>query len=161
MLALSAALVAGLTGVRRRAPDADTRTGDPPSPGATEPPEPEINLAGTATENQPYFDQVNVATVQAGGRDGRSFIDGLVAAGYSKELMEVTPDRTSINAQADNYQFSVRLNGTCLVGQYGAAGYASYAGPVLADGQLPRRHHATHRLVAARLRPSARTERET
>jgi hypothetical protein len=49
--------------------------------------------------------------------------------------MEVTPDRTSINAQADNIQFSVRLNGTCLVGQFGGAGYASYAGPLLADGR--------------------------
>ncbi len=106
-----------------------------PSPGATEPAEPQINLSGTATENRPYFDLVNLATVQAGGSDGRSFIDALAAAGYSKELMEVTPDRTSINAQVDNYQFSVRLNGTCLIGQYGVAGYASYAGPVLADGR--------------------------
>ena len=134
VLTLSAALVAGLTGCVGE-PPLPTPAPVTPSPGATEAPEPEINLAGTATENQPYFDQANIATVQAGGRDGRSFIDGLVAAGYSKELMEVTPDRTSINAQADNYQFSVRLNGTCLVGQYGVAGYASFAGPVLADGK--------------------------
>jgi hypothetical protein len=106
-----------------------------PSPGESSPPKPEIVLNGTAAENQPYFDQVNLATIETGGVDGRSFIDGLIDGGYSKETMEVTPDRTTINAQADNIQFSVRLNGTCLVGQYGGAGYASYAGPLLADGR--------------------------
>ena len=133
VLALSAALAAGLTGCAS-GPPMPTPTGALTSPGQTAPPEPEINLAGTATQNQPYFDQVNGATFLAGGRDGRAFIDGLVAAGYSKELMELTPDRTSINAQADNFQFSVRLNGTCLIGQFGSAEYASYAGPALADG---------------------------
>jgi hypothetical protein len=106
-----------------------------PSPGQTTPAVPEINLNGTATENQPFFDQVNIATIAAGGIDGRSFIDALVAAGYSKGAMEVTPDRTTVNAQNDNIQFSVRLNGTCLLGQYGTQGYASYAGPLLADGR--------------------------
>lgn len=105
------------------------------SPGESAAPEPEIELNGTATENRPYFDKVNLATIETGGVDGRSFIDGLVDGGYSKESMEVTPDRTTINAQADNIQFSVRLNGTCLIGQYGGAGYASYAGPLLADGR--------------------------
>jgi hypothetical protein len=134
VVALASGLVAGLAGCTPTAP-MPTPTPVTPSPGATAPPEPAIDLAGTATENRPFFDQVNIATVEAGGRDGRSFIDGLVDAGYSKELMEVTPDRTSINAEVDNFQFSVRLNGTCLVGQYGSAGYASYAGPVLADGR--------------------------
>jgi hypothetical protein len=105
------------------------------SPGESVAPEPEIELNGTATENRPYFDKVNLATIETGGVDGRSFIDGLVDGGYSKEAMEVTPDRTTINAEADNIQFSVRLNGTCLIGQYGGAGYASYAGPLLADGR--------------------------
>ena len=134
VLALSSALAAGLTGCTG-GPPMPTPTAAPPSPGETAPSEPEINLAGTATENKPFFDQVNAATFQAGGRDGRSFIDGLVAAGYSKELMEVTSDRTSINAEADTFQFSVRLNGTCLVGQFGGTGYASFAGPLLADGK--------------------------
>jgi len=133
VVALSATLVTGLTACVS-GPPMPTPAPFTPSPGATAPSEPEINLAGTAAENQPYFDQVNIATVQAGGRDGRAFIDALVAAGYPKDQMEVTPDRTSINAQADNYQFSVKLNGTCLIGQYGVSSYASFTGPVLADG---------------------------
>ena len=135
-LALAAALATGLSACvgapPAPIPPANTVS---PSPGETAPPEPEIKLNGTATENQPYFDQVNLATITTGNLDGRSFIDALVASGYSKEAMEVTPDRTTVNAQADNIQFSVRLNGTCLVGQYGGAGYASYAGPLLADGR--------------------------
>jgi len=106
-----------------------------PTPGATAPAEPQLDLTGSAAANQPYFDQVNIATVDAGGRGGRAFIDGLVAAGYPKAAMEVTPDRTSINAEADNYQFAIRLGGTCLIGQYGVAGYASTTGKLLADGR--------------------------
>lgn len=135
-LALATALGAGLTACAP-SPAMPTPTTSP-SPGETTPAGPavpEIDLNGTATENRPFFDQVNLATIESGTVDGRSFIDGLVIAGYSKEAMEVTPDRTSINAQADNIQFSVRLNGTCLIGQYGGAGYASYAGPLLADGR--------------------------
>jgi hypothetical protein len=131
--ALAAFLVGGLSACTP-GPAMPTPT-TTPTPGSSEPPEPEINLNGTATENRPYFDTVNLATIATGTTDGRSFIDGLVAGGYSKEAMEVTPDRTTINAQADNIQFSVRLNGTCLVGQFGSAGYASYAGPLLADGR--------------------------
>jgi hypothetical protein len=134
VVALAAGVVAGLTGCGGELP-MPTPAPVTPTPGATGPVEPEIDLAGTAAQNQPYFDQVNIATVQAGGRDGRAFIDALVAAGYSKESMELTPDRTSINAQADNYQFSVKLNDTCLIGQYGVSSYASFTGPVLADGR--------------------------
>ena len=128
-------LVAGLTacvgGPPAPTPTASAAT---PSPGETAPPEPAIDLGGTAAQNQEYFDQVNAATIATGLTDGRSFIDALVVAGYSKESMEVTPDRTTVNAQADNIQFSIRLNGTCLIGQYGGAGYASFAGPLLASG---------------------------
>jgi hypothetical protein len=132
-VAVSATLIAGVTGCVS-GPPMPTPAPVTPSPGASGPSEPEIDLAGTAADNQAYFDQVNGATFLSGGRDGRAFIDGLVAAGYSKDLMELTPDRTSINAQADNFQFSVLLNGTCLIGQFGSAQYASFTGPVLADG---------------------------
>ena len=138
--------------VRRRAPAADTRTGDP-EPGSD---------GGARAGDQPRRHGDREPALlrpgqhrdcsQAGGRDGRSFIDGLVAAGYSKEPMEVTPDRTSINAQADNYQFSVRLNGTCLVGQYGGGGLRELRRAGARRRQVPRRHHATHRLVARRRR---------
>jgi hypothetical protein len=115
---------------------------DTPEPGAsstaepTAPPEPELDPQGSAADNLPYFDEVNTALVALGGSlDGRSFIDNLVTAGFAKSAMEVTPDRTSINAQADQIQFSVRMNGTCLIGQYGGGTYNGVATQILADGK--------------------------
>jgi hypothetical protein len=106
------------------------------TPEPTTPPEPQLDPQGTATDNLPYFDKVNMALVEQGGSlDGRSFIDNLVAAGFAKSAMEVTPDRTSINAQADQIQFSVRVNGTCLIGQYGGGAYNGVAAAILADGK--------------------------
>jgi hypothetical protein len=105
------------------------------SPTPSPEPTPEIDLDGTAGQNQAYFDLVNQRLIAAGGNlGGRAFIDNLVAAGYPKGDMEVTPDRTSTGDAADNIQFSIRLNGTCLIGQYGNIGYASSFGPLLTTG---------------------------
>ncbi len=107
-----------------------------PSSAPSGPAAPEIDLDGSAVDNLPYFDQVNTALIAAGGAlDGRAFIDNLVAAGYPKTAMEVTPDRTAINGTANNIQFSVRLNGTCLIGQYGNIGYASTTVDLLSTGR--------------------------
>lgn len=107
-----------------------------PTPGETIPPEPQLDLNGTAAQNQGYFDQVNLALIAAGGSlDGAAFVNSLETAGYLKATMELTPDRTAANNASDNIQFSVRLNGTCLIGQYGNTGYSSTFGPQLADGR--------------------------
>lgn len=100
-----------------------------PTPSAT------IDLDGDAAQNLRYFDQVNKALVARGGTlDGRAFIDGLVAAGYPKSAMEVTPDKTTVDLDADNIEFSVRLGSTCLIGEYGNIGYASTTERVLSTG---------------------------
>jgi len=112
-----------------------------PTPTATETSSPvdetpTIDLDGTATDNKDYFDLVNNELITAGGAlDGRAFIDNLIAAGYPKSDMEVTNDRTAINGAADNIQFSIRLNGTCLIGQYGNIGYDSTAAALLTTGK--------------------------
>lgn len=98
--------------------------------------EPEIDLEGSARDNHEFFDIINAELIAAGGTlDGRAFIDNLVAVGYPKADLEVTPDRTAINIAADNIQFSVRLGGTCLIGQYGNIGYASTTADVLSTGR--------------------------
>jgi len=103
---------------------------------AVGPEEPELDLDGSASDNLAYFDVTNTTLVAAGGSlDGRAFIDNLVAAGFPKSDMEVTADRTAINLAADNVQFAVRLNGTCLIGQYGNIGYASTTADLLATGR--------------------------
>jgi hypothetical protein len=97
---------------------------------------PEIDLDGSAADNLEFFDLVNTELIAAGGAlDGRAFIDNLVAVGYPKADMEVTPDSTAINIAADNIQFAVRLNGTCLIGQYGNIGYASTTAELLSTGR--------------------------
>jgi hypothetical protein len=139
VIGLVAVLAAALSGCVDGAPTTPTATPTvtttPTSTPAPEP-DPEIDLGGTARQNQAFFDLVNQRLIAAGGTlDGRAFVDNLVAAGYPKADMEVTPDRTSINGAADNIQFSIRLGPTCLIGQYGNVGYASTFGTVLGTGR--------------------------
>ena len=118
--------------------DAPAPTPSPTSAPSTPagPEEPELDLDGSASDNLAFFDLTNTTLVAAGGAlDGRAFIDNLVAAGFPKSDLEVTADRTAINLAADNVQFAVRLNGTCLIGQYGNIGYASTTADLLATGR--------------------------
>lgn len=133
--ALAVALVGGLAGC---APD---RSLEPEPTVTTAAPQPEPTVAPTfdplltATENHGYFNAVNTKTVRADGEPlGRDFIDGLVDAGFPKAAMEVTFDKTAINLDADNVQFSVLIDGDCLVGQFGNVGYQSAVLPVLSTG---------------------------
>ncbi|WP_415853795.1 DUF6993 domain-containing protein [Sinomonas sp. G460-2] len=48
----------------------------------------------------------------------KTLTDALAAAGFSAGAMQRTADQTSANLQAPTLTVSVRLNGTCLVGQF-------------------------------------------
>lgn len=94
-----------------------------------------IDLGGTAEANLAYFDKANKALIAAGGTlNGRAFIDNLIEVGYPKSDLEVTSDSTAIGGAADNISFAIRLNGTCLIGQYGNIGYASTTAKLLGTG---------------------------
>ena len=114
-----------------------TPTPTPTSTASASPePDPEIDLEGSAIDNLAFFDLVNSELISTGAAlDGRTIIDNLVAAGYPKADMEVTPDNTAINLRADNIQFAIRLNGTCLIGQWGNIGYASTTAELLSTGR--------------------------
>jgi len=131
--ALAALVLAGCVDAPEPTP---TPTG-PPTEAPVQPAEPELDLEGTAADNLPYFDVVNTELISAtgGAIDGRAFIDNLVDAGFPKTDLEVTSDRTAINGAADNIQFAVRINGTCLLGQFGNVGYASTTAGLLATGR--------------------------
>jgi hypothetical protein len=108
-----------------------------PSGTATPPPEPDPVLipTGDAEANLPYFDLVNRRLLETVATpNGQQLVENLVAAGFSKADMEVTPDTTVGSEAAATIQFSVRANGTCLVGQTGAAGYNAVAEPMLGTG---------------------------
>jgi hypothetical protein len=137
-IALTLALAGCVPGAPTPVPTEDPASASPgapsPTPTAAEPPK--LNLAGTAGENLAYFRAVNLAYIKAGGAtDGRSLIDNLVDAGFPKVAMEVTPDRTTVNAQADQVQYSVRMNGTCLIGQFGGGRFNGTAQPLLASNK--------------------------
>lgn len=90
---------------------------------------------GTALENKPYFDLVNTTFFAANGSAlGRPIIDNLVAAGFSKADMQVTPDKTSIGVGSDSILFAVKIGDSCLLGQHGGGGYSSSVAAALTTG---------------------------
>jgi hypothetical protein len=87
----------------------------------------------SAEGQRPLFDATNedTATRLGTAAKGRDFIDALVAAGFDKTAMQLTPDATAIGLSADNIQFSVQIDEECMVGQYGNVGYASAILPAI------------------------------
>lgn len=114
--------------------------GDPtPTESPTEAPvAAELVPGGSAEENLPFFDATNRRSLEAapaGG--GRAMIDGLVAAGFPRENMELTADKTAIGLDAEAVEFSVLTRDGCLLGQIGGSvgDYASSIQPTLGTGR--------------------------
>ncbi|MDJ1113680.1 DUF6993 domain-containing protein [Microbacterium dauci] len=101
-----------------------TATAESVSPSPTPTLEP-----GSAEALRSTFTDV-VEAVWSDGRSvaGRDYIDALVAAGFERDAMQVTQDRTSVDDPADSIQFSVHIGEDCLVGQVGP----SVRGPIVA-----------------------------
>lgn len=135
VLALAGALVlAGCTATTPTPVPTASETAAAPTASAT-PSAPVLVVGGTAEENQPYFDMVNQEFFKTQGTgSSRAIVDNLVAAGFKKQDMEVTPDRTSIDLIVDSRIVSVRIKGECLIGDFQAAGIKSTVGPVLGTG---------------------------
>jgi hypothetical protein len=137
LLALGAvAVLSACTG----SPDAKPSTSvsssaTPKASSSASPAAPALDPNGTAEGNKDFFDSVIRAQIAANpGSEGRDFIDSLVAAGFTKADMQVTPDKTSIGRQADSILFSVKIGTSCLLGQNGGGGYSSSVAPALANG---------------------------
>lgn len=139
---LVAALAAGLAGC---APDRDATVPMPlpttPSSNTAAPtnepdPDPTLLPGGTALANRAYFDFVNNRLLAVNSNPaGQAIIDNLVAAGFDKAFMQVTPDKTAVlRGPADAIEFSVRLHDDCLVGEFAGGAYRSIIGPVVSDG---------------------------
>lgn len=138
--ALGLAITASLTGCVGGGSAQTTATATnaaSPSPTSTTPAVVEFHPGGTAQANRAFFDKVNNATLAAKPSAlGRDFIDALVAAGFTKTDMQLTPDTTTIGLKANSIQFSVQMGSSCLIGQNGAdaGGYSSQVTPVLGTG---------------------------
>ncbi|MBX3087322.1 MAG: hypothetical protein KF742_02430 [Cryobacterium sp.] len=103
------------------------------SPSASPAPQknPQLVPGGGAEQNKPYFDFVNQALIAKKRNPvGKEIIDNLVAAGFDKSKMEVTPDKTEVfRVNADAIEFSVLFEDACLIGEVSAQGYRSIIGP--------------------------------
>lgn len=81
---------------------------------------PTLVPTGSAAENLPLFaDVVRAVWTGPDQVSGRAYVDALVAAGFDKAAMQVTPDATTIGNPAESIEFSVRWGEDCLVGQVG------------------------------------------
>ena len=109
-----------------------------PTPVSTEPAVPAVPVmvaGGTAKENQPYFDKVNLDYFAANGTGtSLGIVESLASAGFRKQDLQVTADHTSIDLLADSIIVSVRLKGQCLIGDFQASGYKSIVAPILGTG---------------------------
>lgn len=108
-----------------------------PAPTATSAPDPVYIEGGTAEQNHVYFDYVNnlLGNGTAQG-NGRGIVDNLVAGGFTKADLEVTPDNTAIGLAVDAMVFSAKFGEECIVGQYSVSGgYSSTVSPVLSTGK--------------------------
>lgn len=114
------ALVTGPTaGTATPAPTA-TSTSAQPDAGAPEP-APEVYPDGTAADNLPVFTAVTARIWASEQRvSGRAYIDALAAAGFERDAMQVTEDRSTVGNPAESLQFSVAWgDDECLIGQVG------------------------------------------
>ncbi|WP_341954344.1 hypothetical protein [Salinibacterium sp. TMP30] len=111
-----------------------TEAASTPSPEAT-PTGPILRPGEAAAANRQFFDLINTKYHDANGQGaGRSIVDNLVANGFSKQDMEVTPDSTAIGLAADSIVVSVRIKGECLLGQFTPDNYVSSIEPLLGTG---------------------------
>ena len=132
---VSILLLAGLAGCVAQQPtpgptDAQSSAPAPsgsPSPSSSPTPQP----TGAAAEQERFDAAMADVLATNADPDGRTVIDTLVAAGFDKAAMELTPDTTAIGLDADSIQFSVRIGEECIVGQSGNVGYHSAVLPVL------------------------------
>jgi hypothetical protein len=137
----AAALAVALTGCTPSAAAPNTPRPSVPAVSPSSTPStpvaaPTYDPKGTASQNLAYFNVIGRTKIgNHPSIQGKAIVDDLVAAGFDKKAMEITPDKTSIGLAAWNIEFSVKINRTCLIGQAGNVGFNSFAAPLLASGK--------------------------
>ncbi|MFD5214999.1 DUF6993 domain-containing protein [Microbacterium sp. NPDC058345] len=106
------------TDVTSPTPSADAST---PAAEPEPAPAPALHPEGSAEDNEPLFSAVIDEVWASAERDaGRAYIDALTAAGFDRERMQLTADRSTVGNPAESIQFSVAWrDGQCLIGQTG------------------------------------------
>lgn len=103
-----------------RTPDVGAK--QPVAPPVAQTPDPAATFVpgGTAEQNLPIFAKVVTDQWAAGsGTNSAAYVDALVATGFDLAAMETTSSKTTIGNDVESLQFSVLIQGMCLVGQVG------------------------------------------
>jgi hypothetical protein len=90
---------------------------------------------GSATDNLPYMDYV--LTTAGAGKTLLGSVDAVTAledAGFFREAIEVTPDRTALNLEAESVTVAVLIDDECAIGQWSKQWYVSSVSPLLGSG---------------------------
>jgi hypothetical protein len=120
-LLLTALTLAACAPVDSSPAPTQSETGAPaptPTPTATPTPDPELVPGGTAGQNRPYFTFVLSTLVQASPQPASlEIVDTLVAAGFERAAMSITPEKTRVGDPADSILVAVIVSGQCLLGQ--------------------------------------------
>ncbi|PPG58394.1 hypothetical protein C5C27_10660 [Rathayibacter sp. AY2B7] len=114
-----AVCLSGCTSPSAPDPVVSSSTAEAPAPAESTAPVAFVP-GGTTEQNLPVFEQTLRAAAEPDPEvSGSSVVDALVAAGFSRESMQLTADETSVGLDADSVQVSVKLGESCLIGQYG------------------------------------------
>lgn len=69
-------------------------------------------------KNADLFNRTAAAVAASANPVGADFTNALAAVGFDKSAMQITADRTTINAVAPAIVFAVKVHEKCLLGQY-------------------------------------------
>jgi hypothetical protein len=143
--ALAVGLLAGCTAAPSASGPSDSTSSDAGSSGtstdspatsSTPKPPAAFRADGTALQNEAFFKSTVRAVLQKNhDSGGKPIVDALVKAGFAKKTLEVTPDKTSVGLDADNIEFSAKVNGGCIIGQSGNVGFSVITAPLLSTGR--------------------------
>ncbi len=116
----SVAVVAAVSLILTGCAAAPTETPVTPTPTSTVLSEksPEFDPDGSAAINKPYFDWVILTYLVGKPKyNDESLVSALVAAGFEKDSIEITPSTTGTNLAADSITVAVAMGDNCLIGQ--------------------------------------------
>jgi len=100
------------------APDGSPSASPTPTSTVSAEPMPVFLPEGDAQDNKTFFDRIlsGVATADQ-KQPGRAMVNALVRAGFRKKSIQLTPDRTRTDLEADSVIVAIRMGRSCLIGQ--------------------------------------------
>jgi hypothetical protein len=99
-------------------PDGSPSASPTPTSTVSAEPMPVFLPEGDAQDNKTFFDRIlsGVATAHQ-KQPGRAMVNALVRAGFRKKSIQITPDRTRTDLEADSVIVAIRMGRSCLIGQ--------------------------------------------